>query len=316
MINKFVIATIGLLLIIVLSGCVGPAGTGGTPDLLGTGATDTPAAPQYYLNAVNMGKIIQSKYMTTSDSSIISGRYAPYTKIEKVEVRGYEDVDVPLWIGPTLRQVYGLDKFVVADIAGKYITAQNSTTDIKAKAWILEFGSNAQATSGYATIDQTDVALLYHADAKREIVFSKSAAKILSNALASSQNPVDDINNPADDLTQRFLASNTLRDTDIPYMRKELADTYTTLKKAYGTDTSKTSTTEIPGSTLRYNLINNLYMVSFTQQNLVVIVAGFVDNEQAEKPIVGTAGRINDLIYQQVLIYNDVNGTVTPGATP
>ncbi len=307
MITKFAIAAIGLLLIIVLSGCVGPAGTGGTPDLLGTGGTDTPVTPQYYLNAVNMGKIIQSKYMTTQGNSIISGRYAPYTEIETVEVRGYEDVDVPLWIGPTLRQVYGLDKFVVADIAGKYITAQNSTTDIKAKAWILEFGSNAQATSGYATIDQIDVALLYHADAKREILFSDRAAKIFSSALSQ---------NPADDITQRFLASNTLRDTDIPYMRKELADTYTVLKKAYGTDTSKTSTTEINGSTLRYNLINNLYIVSFTQQNLVVIVAGFVDNEQAEKPIVGTASRINDLIYQQVLIYNAVNGTVTPGATP
>ncbi|MGB8217394.1 MAG: hypothetical protein WCE94_08840 [Candidatus Methanoperedens sp.] len=308
MIKRVVIVAIGLLLILALSGCTGPAGTGGTPDLLGTGGTDTPAAPQYYLNAVNMGKLIQSKYMTTPDNSIIYGRYAPYTKIESVEVRGYEDVDVPLWIGPTLRQVYGLDKFVVADIAGKYVTVQNSTTDIKAKAWILEFGSNAQATSAYATIDQTDVALLYHADAKRELVFSKGAAQILSSALSQ---------NPADDLNQRFLASNTLRDTDIPYMRKELADTYTTLKKAYGTDTSKTSTTEIPGSTLRYNLINNLYIVSFTQQNLVVIVAGFVDNEQAEKPIVGTAGRINDLVYQQVLIYNAVKeAAVTPGATP
>lgn len=307
MIKRFVIAAIGLLLILALSGCTGPAGTGGTPDLLGTGGPDTPVAPQYYLNAVNMGKIIQSKYMTTSDSSIISGRYAPYTKIEKVEVRGYEDVDVPIWIGPTLRQVYGLDKFVVADIAGKYITGQKSTADIKAKAWILEFGSNAQATSAYATIDQIDVALLYHADAKREIVFSKGAAQMLSNALSQ---------NPADDLNQRFLASNTLRDTDIPYMRKELADTYTTLKKAYGTDTSKTSTTEIPGSTLRYNLINNLYIVSFTQQNLVVIVAGFVDNEQAEKPIVGTAGRINDLIYQQVLIYNAIKEAASPGVTP
>lgn len=300
MIKRFAIAAIGLLLIIVLSGCAGPAGTGGTPDLLGTGGTDTPAPPQYYLKAVNMGKIIQSKYMTYSDSIIISGRYSPNTKIEKVEVRGYEDVDVPLWIGPTLRQVHGLDKYIVADLTGKYIAAQNKTTDIKAKAWILEFGSNAQAAAAYSTIDQIDIALLYHADVKREIAFSKNAAQSLSSALE-----------PEGDIRQRFASSNTLRDTDIPYLRRELADTYTTLKKAYGIDTSKTSTTEIPGSTIRYNLINNLYIVSFTQQNLVVIVAGFIDTEQAEKPIVGTADRINDLIYQQILIYNAVKGATS-----
>ncbi|MFZ2411222.1 MAG: hypothetical protein WAW23_06615, partial [Candidatus Methanoperedens sp.] len=154
--------------------------------------------------------------------------------------------------------------------------------------------------AAYSTIDQIDVALLYHADAKREIAFSKTAAQSLSSALE-----------PEGDIRQRFVSSNTLRDTDIPYLRRELADTYTTLKKAYGTDTSKTSTTEIPGSTIRYNLINNLYIVSFTQQNLVIIVAGFIDTEQAEKPIVGTADRINDLIYQQILIYNAVKGATS-----
>jgi hypothetical protein len=66
--------------------------------------------------------------------------------------------------------------------------------------------------------------------------------------------------------------------------------------------------TEIPSSTLKYNLINNFYLVSFAQQNLVVIVIGFVDTEQAEKPIVGTAGRIYDLINQQVLIYSAMGG--------
>lgn len=300
MIKKIVCLMMGLLLILVLSGCVGPPGTGGTTDLLGTGNEEKPPLPQYYLKAVNMGKIIQSKYMTSSDSSVISGRYSPNTKIEKVEVRGYEDVDVPLWIGPTLRQVHGLNKFIVADMEGKYSAAQNKTTDIKAKVWILEFGSIAQASNAYGTIDQIDVALLYHADAKREIAFSKSAAQSLSSALE-----------PEGDIRQGFVSSNTLRDADIPYLRKELAETYTTLKKAYGTDTSKTSTTEIPVSSLRYNLINNLYLVSFTQQNLVVIVAGFIDTEQAEKPIVGAADRINDLIYQQVLIYNAVRDVKT-----
>jgi hypothetical protein len=300
MIKRFVIA-IGLILILVLSGCVGPPETGGSPDLLGTVTEEKPPSPQYYLKAVNMGKIIQSKYMTSSDSIIIiSGRYSPNTKIETVEVRGYEDVDVPLWIGPTLRQVHGLDKYIVADLEGKYIAAQNKTTNIKAKTWILEFGSNAQAAAAYATIDQIDIALLYHADAKREIAFSKNAAQSLSSVLEQEG-----------DIRQRFVSLNTLRDTDIPYLRRELADTYTTLKKAYGTDTSKTSTTEIPGSTIRYNLINNLYIVSFTQQNLVVLVAGFIDTEQAEKPIVGTADRINDLIYQQILIYNVVRGVKT-----
>ena len=63
-----------------------------------------------------------------------------------------------------------------------------------------------------------------------------------------------------------------------------------------------------PDSTLKYNLINNFYLVSFTQQNLVVIVIGFVDTEQAEKPIVGAADRIYDLINQQVLIYSAMEG--------
>jgi hypothetical protein len=285
-------------LIAVLSGCI--AQPGPSVDLFG-GDTGTPPPPQYYLNAVIMGKIIQSKYMIDDGGMIISGRYSPYTKIEKVDVRGYEDVDVPLWIGPTLRQVYGLNKFVVADITGKYQGAGSNTTDIRSKAWILEFGSNSQAANAFNTIDLIDVALLAHVDSKRELKFSAAAA----NALSSSMNPAS---GQEEDIRQRFIASSTLRDTDIPYLRRELMDTYKVLKDAYNMDTSKTTTTEIPGSTLDYNLINNFYLVSFTQQNLVVIVIGFVDTEQAEKPIVGTAGRIYDLLNQQVLIYNAVGG--------
>ncbi len=291
-------ASILIGFIVVLSGCI--AQPGPSVDLFGE-ENEKPPPPQYYLKAVIMGRIIQSEYMIDDGGMIISGRYSPYTKIEKVEVRGYEDVDVPLWIGPTLRQVHGLNKFVVANIVGKYQGAGNKTTGIRSKAWILEFGSNSQAANAFNTIDHIDVALLAHVDSKREIKFSEGAAKVLSSIM----NPAS---GQEEDIRQRFMASSTLRDTDIPYLRRELGDTYKVLKTAYNMDTSKTTTTEIPGSTLKYNLINNFYLVSFTQQNLVVIVIGFVDTEQAEKPIVGAGDRIYDLINQQVLIYSAVEG--------
>jgi hypothetical protein len=289
--------------VVMLSGCVGPAGTGASDLLGGGGDENKPPAPQYYLKAVGVGKIMQSKYMTSSNT-LISGRYAPYTKIDKVDIRGYEDIDVPLWIGPTLRQVYNLNKFIVADFDGKYVYGSNGsgTTGIKTKVWILEFGSSDQASNAYKTIDHSDIALLYHVDNKREIRFSDGAAKLISSSMQGAATGTEG------DIRVRFADSNTLRDTDIPYFRKELAQTYDKLKKAYGTDTSTISTTEVPGAALRYNLINNLYMVSFTQQNLVIIVAGFSDSEQAEKPVVGAAGRINALISQQVAIYNAFSG--------
>ncbi len=292
-----------LVIVLLISGCVAPAGTGASDLLGGGGNSNPPPAPQYYLKAISAGKIIQSKYMTSSNT-LISGRYAPYTRIDKVDIRGYEDIDVPLWIGPTLRQVYNLNKFIVADFDGKYIDGSNGTgtAGIKTKVWILEFGSSDQASSAYKTIDQSDVALLYHVDTKREIKFSDGAAKLISSSMQGAATDTEE------DIRVRFAESNTLRDTDIPYLRKELAQTYDKLKKAYEIDTSAISTTEVSGATLRYNLINNLYMVSFTQQNLVIIVAGFSDSDQAEKPVVGTAGRINDLISQQVAIYNTVSG--------
>ncbi len=300
--KSFAVILMLFIAIVVSSGCVASPGTGGA-DLLGGGSNTPPPAPQYYLKAVDVGKIIQSKYMTSSNS-LITGRYAPYTEIDKVDIRGYEDIDVPLWIGPTLRQVYNLDKFIVADFNGKYVYGINGnrTSGIKTKVWVLEFGSSDQASNAYKTIDHSDIALLYHVDANRGIKFSSSAAKLISSSMqgAASGTEVD--------IRTRFADSNTFRDTDIPYLREQLVQTYDKLKKAYEADTSTITTTEVPGAELRYNLINNLYMVSFTQQNLVIIVAGFSDSEQAEKPIVGAAGRINDLISQQVAIYNAVSG--------
>ncbi len=299
--KKYSVILMLFIAIIISSGCV--ASPGGGTDLLSGGSSTPPPPPQYYLKAVDVGKIIQSKYMTSSNT-LITGRYAPYTEIDKVDVRGYEDIDVPLWIGPTLRQVYNLNKFIVADFNGKYVYGINGnlTAGIKTKVWVLEFGSTDQASNAYKTIDHSDIALLYHVDTNREIKFSSSAAKLISSSMQGAASGTEA------DIRTRFADSNTLRDTDIPYLREQLVQTYDNLKKAYEADTSTITTTEVPGAALRYNLINNLYMVSFTQQNLVIIVAGFSDSEQAEKPIVGAAGRINDLISQQVTIYNAVSG--------
>ncbi len=297
--HHVIILLLFLIATLFISGCVTSPG-GGTSDLLGGAYNNNPpSAPQYYLKAVDVGRMIQSRYMTSSNL-LISGMYAPHTEIDTVDIRGYNDTDVPLWIGPTLRQEDNLNKFIVADMSGKYHFGSDEKVDFRAKTWVLEFGSSGQASSAYNTIDFSDIALLYHVDMQRDIKFSDGAAKLISSSMQGAAEGTEA------DIRQRFVESNTLRDTDIPYLRKQLVETYAGLKDAYQMDTKTISTTEVPGSTLRYNLINNLYLVSFTQQNLVIIVAGFSDSEQAEKPVVGTAGRISDLISQQVNIYNAV----------